>query len=130
MQFFRLGAQGVEVRLPIVPELLNSAAMVHGGVYATLADCALAAAIHSSLPPGYMAVTLDLNIRYLRAAREGVLRAVARAVHTGRRTAVVEGEIYAGDVMQVKVTGSFMIVERAEMNAGSVAATSGASPGQ
>ena len=38
IQFFRLGASGVEVRLPVTPELLNSAAMVHGGVYATLAS--------------------------------------------------------------------------------------------
>ena len=113
IQFFRLGAGGVEVRLPVTPELLNSAAMVHGGVYATLADCALAAAIHGQVPPGQMVVTLDLS--YLRAARAGVLRATARAVHVGRRTAVAEGEIWVDDVMQVKASGSFMIVSRAAM---------------
>lgn len=88
IQFFRLGASGVEVRLPVTPELLNSAAMVHGGVYATLADCALAAAIHVQMPPGQ---------------------------HVGRRTAVAEGEVWVDDVMQVKASGSFMIVPRAEM---------------
>ena len=108
IQFFRLGAGGVEVRLPVTPELLNSAAMVHGGVYATLA-----AAIHGQVPPGQMVVTLDLSCRYLRAARAGVLRATARAVHVGRRTAVAEGEIWVDDVMQVKASGSFMIVPRA-----------------
>ena len=122
IQFFRLGAGGVEVRLPVTPELLNSAAMVHGGVYATLADCALAAAIHGQVPPGQMVVTLDLSCRYLRAARAGVLRATARAVHVGRRTAVAEGEVWVDDVMQVKATGSFMIVSRAEMSAGAATA--------
>ena len=113
IQFFRLGAGGVEVRLPVTPELLNSAAMVHGGVYATLADCALAAAIHGRVPAGQRVFTLDLRGRYLRAARAGVLRATARAVHVGRRTAVAEGEIWVDDVMQVKASGSFMIVPRA-----------------
>ncbi|MBP6381818.1 MAG: PaaI family thioesterase [Pseudomonadales bacterium] len=117
IQFFRLGAGSVELRLPVRPELLNSAAMVHGGVYATLADCALAAVIHGLVPTGHMVVTLDLGCRYLRAARAGVLRATARAVHVGRRTAVAEGEIWVDDVMQVKATGSFMIVSRAGMSA-------------
>lgn len=118
MQFMRPGGGEVEVRLPIRPELLNSAAMVHGGVYATLADCALAAAIYAEVPPGHMAVTLDLSCRYLRPARGGVLRAVGRAVHVGRRTAVAECEIWVDDVMQAKATGTFMIVSRAEMSAG------------
>jgi len=115
LQFVRLGDGVTEVRLPIRAELLNSAAMVHGGVYATLADTALAAAIYPQLPPGHMAVTLDLHCRYLRPARAGVLRAIARAVHVGRRTAAAEGEIWVDDVMLVKATGSFMIVSRAEM---------------
>jgi len=118
VEYYRLDGGGVEVRLPVRPELLNSAAIVHGGVYATLADCALAAAIHVQLPPGHMAVTLDLSCRYLRAARGGVLRATARAVHVGRRTAVAEGEIWVDGVMRMKATGSFMIVPRAEMSAG------------
>ena len=115
MEFVRLGEDEVEVRLPIRAELLNSAAMVHGGVYATLADTALAAAIYSRVQATQMVITVELSCRYLRAASSGVLCAVARAVHVGRRTAVAEGEILVDGVLQVKATGTFVLVPRAEL---------------
>lgn len=69
--------------------------MVHGGVLAYLADNALTFAGGSVLGPSV--VTGGLTINYLRAARDGVLRARAIVVHANGKQAVCTAEIHAVD---------------------------------
>ncbi len=99
MQFLRTADNGLEVRLPIRAELLNSAGIVHGGVYASLGDVALSAAIHARVVPQQMAITVEMSCRYLRGARAGVLCALGRVVHLGKRIVVAEADIRVdGDI--------------------------------
>jgi len=69
-------------RLPIRPEHLNGVGVVHGGAIFAVADAAFAAASNSA---GRTAVAININISYLRAAREGVLTARAREINPDKR---------------------------------------------
>jgi uncharacterized protein (TIGR00369 family) len=112
IEFARVEAAEVELRLPIRPEFLNTVGIVHGGVYASLADTALGAAIYARLGLEKMAMTVEMSCRYLRGAREGVLVSRARVLHLGRSTAVAEAEVLVDEVLQFKASGTFMLVAR------------------
>lgn len=69
--------------------------MVHGGVLAYAADNALTFAAGSVLGPNVL--TAGFTINYLRAAREGVLRAQAVVAHANGRQAVCTAELHVVD---------------------------------
>jgi acyl-CoA thioesterase len=112
IRFVRASDEEVELHLPIVPEFLNSMGIVHGGVYASLADTALGAAIYARLKGERVAMTMEMSCRYIRGARAGVLQSVARVLHLGRSTAVAEAEVFGDGVLQFKASGTFMLAPR------------------
>lgn len=65
--------------------------LVHGGVLAYAADNVLTFAGGSVLGPSV--ITSGFTINYLRAARDGVLRAEAVVVHANSRQAVCTAEV-------------------------------------
>jgi uncharacterized protein (TIGR00369 family) len=65
--------------------------VVHGGVLAYAADNVLTFAGGSVLGPSV--ITAGFTINYLRAARDGVLRAEAVVVHANARQAVCTAEL-------------------------------------
>jgi len=73
----------------------NPIGSVHGGMLAGLLDSALGCAVHTKLPAGTRYTSLDLNIKFTRAANldSGRLRCRAEVVTSGRRTATAEGRI-------------------------------------
>ncbi len=79
----------VEMTLEKKPELLQFNGFFHGGVIAGLADHAAGAAATTSLPPGKIAVTIDLHINYLAPAKGPLLVAKAQCVQTGSTICVV-----------------------------------------
>ncbi len=76
----------------------NPLASVHGGWTSTLLDSALGCAVHTTLQPGQLYTTLDLQVRFVRAlvASTGRVRAEAKIVHAGRRVATAEGRVVDG----------------------------------
>ena len=82
------------LRLAVRDELRNAAgAPVHGGVYGTLVDAAVGAALgtlHPASEGGVGQTTLDLNVSFLAAADGGNLFAEARILRKGRTIAVGE----------------------------------------
>ena len=68
---------------------------VHGGVFCTLLDSALACAIHSTLPAGTGYTTLELKVNLVRplTINTGKVLAVGTVVHAGRSVATAEGRI-------------------------------------
>jgi acyl-CoA thioesterase len=81
---------------PVLPPLLQARGIVHGGVYATLVDCAAGEALRTAMGPGQDGFTVDLNITYLRPVDSGPLRAHGRVLTCGRTTAVAVADIYNG----------------------------------
>ena len=73
----------------------NPIGVVHGGLAATLLDSAMGCAIHSTLPAGAGYTTLEIKVNYIRAltAGTGTVRAEARVIHVGGRTATAEGKV-------------------------------------
>lgn len=83
------------LRLPIEDRHRQQYGLVHGGVYAYLADNALTFAAGSALGPSVL--TSGFTITYVRGARDGVLLARARVVHHDARHAVCAVEIHVAD---------------------------------
>ncbi len=79
----------------VVEEIhLRPGHLVHGGVFATLLDTVTGYAAYCAAPAGAEVLTIQLNISMTSTARLGEhLIGTAKAVHSGRRTAVVNGEI-------------------------------------
>jgi uncharacterized protein (TIGR00369 family) len=73
---------------------LNINGVVHGGVYATILDTAMGAAVVSLLAPGETTATTSLYVEFLRAAREGAtLTARGDVLRRGRHIAFAEGNL-------------------------------------
>ncbi len=69
--------------------------IMHGGVLATLLDSVMGMAASSMAPVGHFAVTVQLNLNFIRPAWEGeTLLAEAEVMHSGRQTAVARGEVH------------------------------------
>ncbi len=73
----RVLAPGV-TELDVSPYVVNSLGAVQGGALATLAELAA-----ESLDPNGLAATVDLQIGYLALAKDGPVRAIARALGEG-----------------------------------------------
>lgn len=81
-------------RVKVRDELKQPAGLVHGGVYASIAEslASIATAI-AVMPEGKVATGLSNQTSFLRPITEGTIHATARARHQGRTTWVWEVEI-------------------------------------
>lgn len=91
----------------------NPNAVAHGGVLFSLADTSMGAALRSLLDEGQVSATIEIQIRYLKAVRSGLVRAETQVRHKGKRIAHFETEIRnaAGEVVAT-AAGSFAILDR------------------
>jgi uncharacterized protein (TIGR00369 family) len=73
----------------------NPIGAVHGGFAATLLDSAKDCAIGSTLPAGMTYTTLEIKINLVRALTDatGMVIALGRIIHVGKRTATAEGRL-------------------------------------
>ena len=81
-----------ETILTIDERHYNSFGIVHGGVYASLADSAAGSAAGSL---GEICVTANFTLNYLRAAdHPQYLRAIAETIKNGRSLKIIKVSIY------------------------------------
>ena|SRR5688572_12945713 len=73
----------------------NPIGVVHGGLAATLLDSAMGCAVHSTLPAGAAYTTLEIKVNFVRpmTAETRRVRAEAKLIHLGGRTATAEGRV-------------------------------------
>jgi acyl-CoA thioesterase len=77
---------------------LNINGVVHGGVYATILDTAMGAAVVSLLAEGETTATTSFYVEFLRAAREGdTLSARGEVLRRGRHIAFAEGNLIGAE---------------------------------
>lgn len=77
---------------------LRPGGVVHGGLFATVLDTVTGYAGYLVAPPNHEVLTMQLNVNMTSTARLGErVIATAKAVHSGRRTAVVTGELRRED---------------------------------
>lgn len=88
----------VELALDWEPELCTSGGMLHGGVIMALADSAAGMCAFLNLPPAAQGTaTIEGKTNFLAAIRSGTATAMARPLHVGGRTIVVETDVRAGN---------------------------------
>jgi 1,4-dihydroxy-2-naphthoyl-CoA hydrolase len=84
----------LQAELAVREELFAPNGFLHAGAVITLADTAAGYATVAHLPEGASGfTTLELKANFVRAARDGVLRCEARAVHLGRSTQVWDATV-------------------------------------
>jgi len=86
-------AEEVRVRLDWSARLCTTGGVLHGGVLMSLADTAGAMCAFLNLPAGGATSTIESKTNFFRAVREGHVEAVARPLHVGRSTIVVQTDL-------------------------------------
>jgi acyl-CoA thioesterase len=103
--------QGVaEVALPLEAHLRNRGNVLHGGAIFSLVDIAMGLACSSAHGFDQRSVTIECKINYMRSVSEGEVTCIAKVLHAGRRTLVVEAEVLQGDKLVAKAQGTFAVV--------------------
>lgn len=95
------------------PWFSNGGPFVHGGVIAWACDAALGGAIASTLGPGEIAATVDLEVRFLRPVpiESGKLTAIADVKQAGRRLRVASVTVEDERRRPIAIgSGSIMVV--------------------
>lgn len=76
------------------PDLMQNAAVVHGGVLASIADSACAVAGMSKVFPENYATTINLQLAYLKPLVEGRFRAEGACVKAGKTILFCEAVVF------------------------------------
>jgi 1,4-dihydroxy-2-naphthoyl-CoA hydrolase len=96
-------ASATEVRalLDWAPEKCTAGGMLHGGALMALADSTGAVCAFLNLPAGASTTTITAATNFFRGVRHGAVLAVARPLHTGRSTIVVQTDLTDADGRRV-----------------------------
>ncbi|WP_435021948.1 PaaI family thioesterase [Tundrisphaera sp. TA3] len=102
------------------PEHLRSLGIVHGGMIATLLDSVMGLDVSRRAPEEYYAVTVQLNINYIRPAFPAeTLIASSTIKHLGRSTAVAQGELRTeSGTLVATSSGTFCFVAHTDRTRG------------
>lgn len=106
----RLDNGVADVALALEPHLRNRGNVLHGGAIFSLVDITMGLACSSSHGFDQRSVTIECKINYMRSVSEGEVLCVAKVLHAGRRTLVVEAEVLQGEKLVAKAQGTFAVV--------------------
>ena len=88
-----ISKERVILHVPFRHDFIQGAGVIAGGIMATLADEAMAHVVLANLNPGENTATIEMNMRYLKAAAGGDMRAEAVLIKRGRQVITVNAEI-------------------------------------
>lgn len=101
----------VEARMKLRDEQKQYSGVIHGGIIASIADTVAGVAAYTKNPMGKDLLTAELNISFLRAAWGDEIKAIGRIVKPGRHIQFSECEIYCGEKLISKASGTFCVVD-------------------
>ncbi|HEU4965227.1 MAG TPA: PaaI family thioesterase [Bacilli bacterium] len=82
-------------QMEVRPEISNRYGMLHGGILSTFIDTAMGATCFVVNGTTYKTVTLDLQVRFLKEAKQGnTLTCKTKLQKNGRTIAVLESHVY------------------------------------
>jgi len=110
LNILQVGGGEARVRLSLTDELRNLHGKLHGGALFSLIDTAMGQASHSLGDGGPSSVTLECKINYIRPVSEGSVLCHAKVLHAGRRTQVIEAEVWQDDKLIAKAQGTFACI--------------------
>jgi len=88
IRVLRTHADGVTIDCRLREELKNLAGVMHGGVFAAVADAAVGIALANHFGGRRPMTTTDLKVNYLRPIGEGKLTARSHLVRVGKKLCV------------------------------------------
>jgi len=94
LSYKRIDEYHLEVILPIVPLFVNSAGSIHGGIISSLADIAMTNLIPADEKGIQQAVTVDLDVSFLKPATGTCLTASAQLTKQGKTLVHTECSIF------------------------------------
>ena len=98
LELLDLSDEEARAQVRVRDELRQPAGLVHGGVFASLAESLTSAATFAAVhDDGMTAVGLSNQTSFLRPITDGVVNAEARRRHRGRTTWIWDVEITDGD---------------------------------
>jgi len=101
------------VRMTPTEDMANLSGFVHGGMISTLADSAMGRAIRSATPGVARAMSFDLKLSFINAAKIGEkLLATGRVIHAGRRTMVAECQVLGREGRLIATASATFAVTR------------------
>ena len=83
---------------------------MHGGVIFSLVDITMGLACSGAHGFDRQSVTIECKINYLRSVSDGDVLCIAKVIHPGRRTFVVEADVMQGDKLVAKAQGTFAVL--------------------
>lgn len=87
LELLEVSESEVRGRVAVRPELKQPAGLVHGGVYASIAESLASIATYVAVAPqGDTAMGLSNSTSFLRPVTEGTVHAHATRMHRGRTT--------------------------------------------
>ncbi len=92
-----------EVRgtMPWSAERCTAGGVLHGGAVMTLADSLGGACAFLNLPTGMLTATIESKTNFFRPVTRGTVEAVARPLHVGKSTIVVQTDVLDEDGRRV-----------------------------
>jgi 1,4-dihydroxy-2-naphthoyl-CoA hydrolase len=98
LTYHEITDQRVVASVPVGPHLHQPTGVVHGGVYASIAEAAASSGTNWSVTTrGEIGMGMSNNTSFLRSVSAGTLHAVATPRHRGRTTWVWDVEITDDD---------------------------------
>jgi uncharacterized protein (TIGR00369 family) len=94
IQIVDAGAEEVRGRMEWSARLCTMGGVLHGGALVALADSVGAMCAFLNLPAGAGTSTIESKSNFFRAVRDGHVEAVARPLHVGRTTIVVQSDLF------------------------------------
>jgi uncharacterized protein (TIGR00369 family) len=103
------------VALPLRREFLQTEALVHGGILATLADTAAVYMLYGELDPRRTMTSIEFKLNFVRPAvlAGGEVEARAQLVRRGRTVALVDVEVVQRDALVAKGLFTYLFGDRA-----------------
>ncbi|NKC21705.1 hotdog fold thioesterase [Pseudoalteromonas sp. S4498] len=91
IEISEVGDDYLVATMPAIPEHHNPMGMVHGGANVALAETVASYAANFVVDTKqFYCVGQEINANHLKASRTGILTAVAKPVHLGKRSSVWE----------------------------------------
>jgi len=104
----------VHGRIGWTPEHCTTGGVLHGGAIMSLADTLGAICAFLNLPPGAATTTIESKTNFFAGVRRGHVDAVCKPLHVGRRTIVVQTDLFDGDGRRAaQVTQTQVVLEPA-----------------
>jgi len=113
LELVETGEGSATVEMKAIEDMANMSGFVHGGMISTLADSAMGRSLRTLVPGVTRAMSFDLKLNFINAARIGeTLRATAHVIHAGRRTIVAECRVEGKDGRLVATASATFAVSR------------------